>query len=58
MYFLSNELDYNDLFGYLLNQIFNQVEPKTNHLNKKWSMGFSQVGHLVKLDKKKGHLWS
>jgi hypothetical protein len=58
VYFLSNELDYNDLFGYLLNQIFNQVEPKTNHLNKKWSMGFSQVGHLVKLDKKKGHLWS
>ncbi len=52
MYFLNSELDYNDLFGYLLNQISNQVELKNNHLNKRWSMGFFQVKHLIKLDQK------
>jgi hypothetical protein len=41
VYFLTSEFDNDDLFEYWLNWLSNQVEPKTNHLNKKWPMGFS-----------------
>jgi hypothetical protein len=53
VYFLINELDYNDLFDYLSNETYTQVEQKNNHLGQneqwvlitwsKWPMDFNQV---------------
>jgi len=32
--FLTNELDWNDLFYYLSNETFNQIEQKIDHLDQ------------------------
>jgi len=48
--FFISKFDYNDLFDYLSNWTFNQLEQKKLPWSK-WPMGSSQVGHLIKLDK-------
>jgi hypothetical protein len=40
--FLTNQLDYNDFFTNISNQV---RQPKS-----KWLMGFGQMGHLVNLN--------
>jgi hypothetical protein len=44
------------IFDYLSNQISNQVE-KNGPFWSKLLMGSNQMGHLVKLDKTKWHVW-
>ncbi len=54
MYFLINELDYNDLFDYLSNETYSQVEQKNNHLgqNGEWVLIKCDIDSQIKPKKK------
>ncbi len=55
MYFFPNEFDYINLFDYLSNWKPNQIKQKIDHLGQN---SLSELGHLIKFNKTKWHVWS
>ncbi len=47
MYFLINELDYNDIFDYLSNETYSQVQQKNNHFGQNDQWVSNQIEHIM-----------
>jgi hypothetical protein len=55
VYFFPNEFDYINLFDYLSNWKSNQIKQKIDHVGQN---NLNEVGHLIKFNKTKWHVWS